>query len=58
MITYRLQIAVGGRAQALTIHADCRVLDETAGIGTQVFLVDGRWVARVPSAVIISISES
>lgn len=55
MITYRLQIAVLGREQSLTIVAD----NHRRNDDDQVEFLDGeRVVATVPAAIIIDIAEA
>jgi hypothetical protein len=55
MITYRLQIAILQRVQALTIRADHRVLNEAHEI--EFYDASDCLVAAVPSAIVIDITE-
>lgn len=55
MITYRLQIVVGNKAQALTIHANYNTITET----NQVEFYDAAdtLIATVPAEIIIDIEH-
>jgi hypothetical protein len=56
MITYHLDIVIGGRAQRITIHADHRVINESNHV--EFYDSADKLIATVPVSIIVDTIES